>query len=82
MRNSSYAFIAAFLVLGWFETEAYTAQNICVTSCLDLSGMTMWEQLLAAAILPILIVLYGLNMRRNENLARKQKPDPSPEKTD
>ncbi len=74
MRNSSYAFIAAFLVAGWFETETLTAQNICVTTCLDLSFLPTWGQIVAAAIVPILIVLIGLNMRRNENkLMKKQQ---------
>ena len=66
MRNSSILFLVAVLVLGWFGAEVYTAQNICVTSCLDLSGLTGWEQAIAVAILPVLLVIGGVRARQNE----------------
>ena len=82
MRNSTYAFIAAVLVAIWFEVEVTSAGNICVTSCIDLTWLNLTEQIIAAAILPIIIVLIAINMRRNENRLMKQKSGTPPPKTD
>lgn len=66
MRNSQILFLVAVLVLGWFGAEVYTAQNICVTSCIDLSGLTGWEQAIAVAILPAILIIGGVRARQNE----------------
>jgi membrane protein implicated in regulation of membrane protease activity len=66
VRNSTILFIVALLILGWFGTEVYTAQNICVTTCISLSGLTTWEQGLAVAILPVLLIIGGLKARQTE----------------
>ena len=66
MRNSNILFIVAVLVLVWFGAEVYTAQNICVTSCIDLSGLTNWEQAIAVAVLPALLIAGGLRAGQNE----------------
>lgn len=66
MRNSQILFLVAVLVLGWFGAEVYTAQNICVTSCISLVGLTGWEQATAVVILPILLVAGGFKARQNE----------------
>ena len=73
MRNSTIMFLVAILILGWFGSEIFTAQEICVTSCMDLSGLNVWEQGIAAVILPVFLVLIGINSRRNENALRKTK---------
>jgi len=66
VKNSSILFIVAVLILGWFGAEVYTAQNICVTTCISLSGLTSWEQAIAVAILPALLVAGGLKARQTE----------------
>jgi len=66
VKSSSILFLVAFLVLVWFGAEVYTAQNICVTTCIQLSGLTSWEQALAVAILPVLLVAGGVKARQNE----------------
>lgn len=66
MRNSSILFIVAILILCWFGAEVYTAQNICVTTCIDLSGLTTWEQAIAVGILPVLLIIGGFKARQNE----------------
>jgi TRAP-type C4-dicarboxylate transport system permease small subunit len=66
VRNSSILFLVAFLVLGWFGAEVYTAQNICVTTCISLSGLTGWEQGIAVAVLPVVLVIGGIRARQNE----------------
>jgi membrane protein implicated in regulation of membrane protease activity len=66
VKNSNILFIVAFLVLGWFGAEVYTAQNICVTSCISLVGLTNWEQGIAVVILPVLLVAGGFRARQNE----------------
>jgi len=66
VKNSSILFLVAVLVLGWFGAEVYTAQNICVTSCIDLSGLTNWEQAIAVVILPVLLIAGGVRTRQNE----------------
>ncbi len=71
MRNSNILFLVAFLILGWFGAEVYTAQNICVTSCIDLSGLTSWEQAIAVILLPAILVYGGYRARITE---KKQPP--------
>jgi hypothetical protein len=66
VKNSSILFLVAVLILGWFSAEVYTAQNICVTSCIDLSGLTNWEQAIAVIILPVLLIAGGVRARQNE----------------
>ena len=66
MKNSNILFLVAILVLGWFGAEVYTAQNICVTSCISLAGMASWEQGIAVVILPALLIAGGLRARQNE----------------
>ena len=66
MRNSQILFLVAFLILGWFGAEVYTAQNICVTTCVDLSGLTSWEQAIAVAILPVILIYGGFRVRKTE----------------
>ena len=76
MRNSNILFLVAFLVLGWFGAEVYTAQNVCVTSCVDLSGLTNWEQAIAVVILPAILVYGGFRLRKTEkNLPPAPVPD-------
>jgi hypothetical protein len=78
VRNSSILFLVAVLVLGWFGVEVYTAQNICVTSCLDLSGLTGWEQAIAVAILPVLLIAGGFRARQNEKKRGATVPQSEP----
>ena len=62
----SILFVVALLILGWFGAEVFTAQNICVTTCMDLSGLTRWEQVIAVVFLPAILVIGGFRARRNE----------------
>ena len=73
MRNSTILFIVALLILGWFGAEAYAAQNICVSSCLDLSGMPGWQQAVAVVILPTLLIVAALRVRSNEDKPRPKE---------
>lgn len=66
MRNSQILFLVAILILGWFGAEVYTAQNMCVTTCIDLSGLTSWEQAIAVAFLPVILIYGGLRVRKTE----------------
>jgi len=66
VKNSQILFLVAFLVLGWFGAEVYTAQNICVTTCISLAGLTNWEQGITVIILPALLVVGGFKARQNE----------------
>ncbi|HYB04676.1 MAG TPA: hypothetical protein VED17_09450 [Nitrososphaerales archaeon] len=66
MKNSNILFLVAVLVLGWFGAEVYTAQNICVTSCISLAGMASWEQGIVVVILPALLIAGGFRARQNE----------------
>ena len=68
MRNSTILFIVAALVLVWFGAEVYTGQNICVTTCVDLSGLTSWEQAIAVVILPVILVYGGIRLRSKEKV--------------
>ena len=53
-------------MLVWFGSEAFTAQNICATSCISLGGMNYAEDGIAVAILPVLLLIGGLKVRNNE----------------
>jgi len=66
VRNSQILFLVAVLILGWFGAEVYTAQNICVTTCIDLSGLTSWEQAIAVVVLPAILFYGGLRARKTE----------------
>ena len=68
MRNSTILFVVAVLILAWFGSETFTAQQICVTSCIDLSGMPVWEQASSVAILPIILVLGGIRVMKTEKM--------------
>ncbi len=61
-----YPIIIAVLVTIWFGDEAFTGQNICVTSCISLAGMTNLELVFAVAILPALLVIYGAWLKVKE----------------
>lgn len=74
LRQSTIFFIVAVLVLIWFGAEAFPGQQICATSCISLKGMNIAEEVAAVAILPILIVLAGINQRRSEKQKEKVKP--------
>lgn len=58
--------MAAFVVLVWFGSEAFTAQNICATTCISLGGMNYVEDGIVVAILPVLLFIGGLRVRNNE----------------
>ena len=69
MKNSTILFFVALLVLAWFGAEVVAAQEICVTSCMVLSGWTYWEQAIAVLILPLVLVVGGIQAKRNEKNA-------------
>jgi hypothetical protein len=77
MRKSTIAFLVAFLVLVWFGAEGFTGQNICVTGCISLAGMTTWEIAIAVAILPAIIIAYGVNLRRKEGSTLNEETPPA-----
>jgi len=66
VKNSNILFVVALLILAWFGAEVVTAQEICVSSCMLLSGWAYWEQAIAVIILPLILVLGGIQARRNE----------------
>jgi hypothetical protein len=66
MRQSTIFFIVAVLVLVWFAAEAFPGQQICAMSCESLAGLNLPEQIAAVLILPVLIALGGISMRRSE----------------
>ncbi len=66
MRNSTILFLAAFVILVWFESEALTANELCATGCISLSPLNLPEEGIVAAILPVLLLIGGLRARRNE----------------
>lgn len=66
MRNSRILFLAAIVVLVWFGSEAFTAQEICATSCISLVGLNVAEVALAVAVLPVLLIIGGIRIRQNE----------------
>jgi hypothetical protein len=66
VKNSTILFIVALLILAWFGAEVVTAQEICVTSCISLSGWAYWEQAIAVLVLPLILILGGIQAKRNE----------------
>ncbi|MDG6924109.1 MAG: hypothetical protein JRN67_12565 [Nitrososphaerota archaeon] len=78
MRNSTILFLVALLILGWFGAEAYTAQNICVTGCFDLSVFPGWQQAIIVVIFPALLVVAGLRARSNERKMPHPQLDSTP----
>jgi membrane protein implicated in regulation of membrane protease activity len=78
VKNSNILFLVAVLVLGWFGAEVYTAQNICVTSCISLVGMTSWEQGIAVVVLPVLLIAGGFRARQNEKKQKTAVPGAAP----
>ncbi|MHB1908701.1 MAG: hypothetical protein ACYCQJ_07490 [Nitrososphaerales archaeon] len=82
MRQSTIFFVVAILVLIWFGDETFAIGQICVTSCINLAGLSVIEQAGAVAILPIIIVLLGISQRRNENQKPKTSIQPSPKSDD
>ena len=78
MRNSTILFLAAIVILVWFGSEAFTAQELCVTSCIMLTGLNFLEDAIVVAILPVLIVVGGFRVRKKE----KQPAQPAPQPAD
>jgi hypothetical protein len=75
LKNSTILFLVAALILVWFGSEASLAQEICVTSCISLAGATIWEEAIAVAILPALIIVGAIKLRSTEKLRTRQKSD-------
>ena len=75
MRNSNILFIVAFVILVWFGSEVFTAQEICATSCISLSGLSAWEQVVSIVVLPVILVIGGVRVRKTEKTdTQSQKP--------
>lgn len=68
MRNSTILFIVALLILGWFGAEVFSAQEICASSCVSLSGLSLWEQVVAVAVLPVLLGIGAFSARKKEKI--------------
>jgi purine-cytosine permease-like protein len=66
LRNSTILFLAAFVILVWFGSEAFSAQELCVTSCIMLSGLNNLEDAIVVAVLPVLLVIFGIRVRAIE----------------
>jgi hypothetical protein len=81
VRNSRILFIVALLVVAWFGTEDYTSQNICVTTCESLVGLTPIEQAIAVAILPVLLAIGGFYLIRKEKSIPKHTGDNAQDQT-
>jgi membrane protein implicated in regulation of membrane protease activity len=75
VRNSTILFIVAALVVVWFGSEAYVSQQICITTCESLAGLNSWEQGIAVAILPVILVIAGIRVRQKEKLKSQQTGD-------
>ncbi len=74
MRNSMILLLAALLILAWFGSEVYIAQEICVTSCIYLTGQPGWVQAIAVAILPALLLLAAFRVRKTEAIRKPPSP--------
>jgi membrane protein implicated in regulation of membrane protease activity len=59
-------FLAAFVILVWFGSEAFTASELCATTCISLKGLNQLEDAVVVAILPVLLAIGGIRVRRNE----------------
>jgi len=84
LRQSTIFFIVAVLVIIWFAAEAFPGQQICAMSCESLAGLNLPEQIAAVLILPVLIALGGISMRRSERekaLTAKTRASASPSAT-
>lgn len=66
MRNSTILLLAAVVVLVWFGSEVATAQEICATTCISLVGLNVVEQAVAVAVLPVLLLIVGIRLRKAE----------------
>ena len=66
MRNSTILVLAAVVVLVWFGSEVATAQEICATTCISLAGLNVVEEAVAVAVLPVLLLIGGIRLRRVE----------------
>jgi purine-cytosine permease-like protein len=73
LKNSTILFLAALLILGWFGAETYYGQNICVTSCISFQGYPVWAEVIAVAILPVLLLIGALKLRATEKLVAQKK---------
>ncbi|MGI0091278.1 MAG: hypothetical protein ACREBS_06175 [Nitrososphaerales archaeon] len=73
MRNSTILFLAAFVIAVWFGAEVFTAQELCATTCVSLSGLNVWEDGIIVAILPVLLVIGGVRLLKQERLAPPAK---------
>ncbi len=69
MRNSAILFLAAIVILVWFGSEAFTASEICATSCISLEGLNTIEDVAIVAILPVFLILGGIRARKKERNA-------------
>ena len=68
-------FLAAVVVLVWFGSEAFTANEICATSCISLAGLNVAEVALAVAVLPVLLIIGGIRVRQNERNPMPVEPN-------
>lgn len=68
------------VVLVWFGSEAFTGQEICATSCISLAGLNTVETAAAVAVLPVILLLLGLRVRKVENVTKQTSIDGRPEK--
>ena len=76
LRNSTILFLAAIVILVWFGSEAFTAQELCVTTCIMLTGLNVLEDAVVVAILPILLVVGGFRVRQKERQPAQPAPQP------
>ncbi len=67
MRNSNILFLVAVVILVWFGSEVFVAQEICATSCISLSGLSIWEQGVSVIVLPVLLIIGGIRAKRTED---------------
>ena len=74
MRNSNILFLVALVILAWFGSEVFTAQEICATSCISLTGLPVWGQAVSVVALPVLLVIGGAKARKTENADPQPKP--------
>jgi hypothetical protein len=65
VKQSTALFIVAVLVLIWFAAEAFPGQQLCATSCISLSGMNIAEQAVVVGILPALLAIGGIYLKRS-----------------
>jgi membrane protein implicated in regulation of membrane protease activity len=73
LKNSTILFLAAVVFLIWFGAEAYPGKEICVTSCVSLSGLNYPEIAVVVLILPVLLVIFGIRLRAVEKKLASQQ---------